>query len=56
MELIGSLLPKNPELCDFILQKAIQRKYDVVQPLSPLDDTLENNAHAYMQQRLSRKA
>ena len=52
----GSLLPKNPELCDFILQKAIQRKYDVVQPLSPLDDTLENNAHAYMQQRLSRKA
>ena len=52
----GSLLHKNPELCDFILQKAIQRKYDVVQPLSPLDDTLENNAHAYMQQRLSRKA
>ena len=50
----GSLLPKNPVLCDHILLLALTRKYaDAV--LSPLDDTLENNAHAYMENRLTAK-
>ncbi|MDO5142510.1 MAG: glutamine amidotransferase [Eubacteriales bacterium] len=48
----GSLLPKNPVLCDLILQTALRRKYDRVEPLAPLDDTLEHAAHDYMQQRL----
>lgn len=49
----GSLLPKNPVLCDFILQTALNHRYDGVEPLAPLDDTLELNAHRYMQERLS---
>lgn len=49
----GSLLPKNPFLCDFILQTALNHRYDGAEPLAPLDDTLELNAHRYMQERLS---
>lgn len=49
----GSLLPKNPILCDFILQTALNHRYDGAEPLAPLDDTLELNAHRYMQERLS---
>lgn len=49
----GSLLPKNPVLCDFILQTALNHRYDSAEPLAPLDDTLELNAHRYMQERLS---
>ena len=51
----GSLLPKNPVLCDFILQTALNHRYDGAEPLAPLDDTLELNAHRYMQERLSHK-
>ena len=49
----GSLLPKNPVLCDFILQTALNHRYDGAEPLAPLDVTLELNAHRYMQERLS---
>ena len=49
----GSLPPKNPVLCDFILQTALNHRYDGAEPLAPLDDTLELNAHRYMQERLS---
>lgn len=49
----GSLLPKNPVLCDFILQTALNHRYDGAEPLAPLDDTLELNAHRYMEERLS---
>ena len=49
----GSLLPKNPVLCDFILQTALNHRYDGAEPLAPLDDTLELNAHRYMPERLS---
>lgn len=49
----GSLLPKNPVLCDFILQTALNHRYDGAEPLAPLDDTLELNAHRYIQERLS---
>ena len=50
----GSLLPKNPVLCDFILQTALDRRYGKTEPLVPLNDTLELNAHNYMEQRLSK--
>lgn len=41
----GSLLPKNPELADWLLQKALEVKYGESIDLKPLDDTLENEAH-----------
>lgn len=50
----GCLLPKNPALCDHILQTALAYKYGDV-TLPPLDDTLENSAHLYMKQRLEKK-
>ena len=49
----GSLLPKNPKLCDFILASALERKYGKAE-LEPLDDSLENAAHAYMINRLAK--
>lgn len=41
----GPLLPKNPELCDWLLQQAIAKKYNknLIQDIK-LDDTLENLA------------
>ena len=48
----GPLLPKNPELCDTILQTALQRRYGRAE-LEPLDDTAENHAREEMLRRLS---
>lgn len=39
----GSLLPKNPQLADEIIAKALQRRYGQVS-LSPLNDQLERQA------------
>ena len=47
----GPLLPKNPLLCDQILKTALLHKYGGYE-LEPLDDTLENNANAYMLREL----
>lgn len=47
----GSLLPKNPQLCDHILKTALEYKYGRAE-LAPLDDALENAAHDYMETRL----
>ncbi|EKD91019.1 MAG: hypothetical protein ACD_30C00051G0001 [uncultured bacterium] len=41
----GSLLPKNPELADWLLQKALEVKYGRKIELDELDDELENIAH-----------
>lgn len=47
----GPLLPKNPELADFLLALALRRKYpDTV--LDALDDGYERMAHDYMVSRL----
>lgn len=48
----GALLPKNPVFCDLILTKALKRKYGHVYDLEPLDDSVENTAHNYIEQRL----
>ncbi len=40
----GPLLPKNPKLCDLILQTALVRKYGNC-TLEPLPDDFENLAH-----------
>lgn len=48
----GPLLPKNPELCDTILQTALERRYGRAE-LEPLNDSAENHAREEMLRRLS---
>ena len=50
----GPLLPKNPHLCDYILQKAIERKYENI-TLKPLDDKIEFEANDYIVRRFAKK-
>ena len=50
----GPLLPKNPELCDFILKTALERKYGKAE-LCPLDDSMEKRAREEMIRRLGGK-
>lgn len=52
----GPLLPKNPQLCDLILTKALQKKYPDFAALSPLDDDMENTANAYMKKIILNQA
>lgn len=49
----GSLLPKNPKLADWLLQKALEVKYGKETKLKPLDDTLELQAHSRAVKRFS---
>ena len=44
----GPLLPKNPQLCDYILGRALERKYPDFEGLEPLDDGLEELANKYI--------
>jgi CobQ-like glutamine amidotransferase family enzyme len=48
----GALLPKNPQLTDWLLATALERKG--AGPLPPLDDSLESLAHRYVAQRAVR--
>ncbi len=41
----GSLLPKNPELADWLIKQALEVKYGKKVKLSALNDKLENKAH-----------
>ncbi len=47
----GPLLPKNPELCDKILLKALQNKYSDFTELLPLNDELEKAANGYITEK-----
>lgn len=47
----GPLLPKNPRLTDYILAKAIEKKYGETAELVPLSDTFECEAHEYALKR-----
>lgn len=47
----GPLLPKNPQICDHLIKKALERKYGPVD-LAPLDDRQEQEANTYMVKRL----
>jgi lipid II isoglutaminyl synthase (glutamine-hydrolysing) len=42
----GSLLPKNPAFADHLILLALRRRYEPDVALPPLDDTLEERAHA----------
>lgn len=46
----GPLLPKNPQICDYLIRKALERKYGPVE-LSPLDDSQEKEANDYIYHR-----
>lgn len=46
----GPLLPKNPQVSDYLIQKALERKYGEVQ-LMPLDDSQEKEANDYIYYR-----
>lgn len=40
----GPILPKNPELADWLIEKALSKKYGEKVELNPLDDSLEQTA------------
>lgn len=41
----GSLLPKNPDLADWLIKKALEVKYGKEVELEPINDQLESQAH-----------
>ena len=52
----GPLLPKNPQLCDYLLTKALERKYGTDKAvLTSLDDIEEKEANKYIVDRYSDK-
>jgi len=51
----GPLLPKNPHLCDFLLKKALIRKYGEGIELAELDDSQEIEANSYIVKRFLKK-
>lgn len=51
----GPLLPKNPHVCDYLLQKALERKYGEEVTLKPLNDEMEKAANNYIYARYSNK-
>ncbi len=50
----GSLLPKNPVLTDWLIQKALEIKYDKKVELKPLDNFIEIKAHDSIIKRYSK--
>lgn len=49
----GPILPKNPVLADFLIQKALEVKYKEKIELKKLDDSLEGKARLAIAKRLS---
>lgn len=47
----GPLLPKNPQLADWLIARALERKYKEPAALSPLDDSQEREANDYVYRR-----
>ncbi|HET7467693.1 MAG TPA: glutamine amidotransferase [Candidatus Dormibacteraeota bacterium] len=50
----GSLLPKNPQLADYLIRRALSRRG--IDELAPLDDSTELAAHARILQRAQPRA
>jgi len=50
----GSLLPKNPQLADYLIRRALSRRG--VTELAPLDDSVELSAHDRILQRAQPRA
>ena len=47
----GPLLPKNPQITDYLITKALERKYGQEIQLDPLPDQEEKEANAYIYYR-----
>lgn len=47
----GPLLPKNPQICDYLIGKALERKYKEKISLEPLEDLEEEEANTYITKR-----
>ncbi|MBQ9042667.1 MAG: DUF1727 domain-containing protein [Eggerthellaceae bacterium] len=52
----GPLLAKNPEIADYLIERALERQAaktgTTAPPLPPLDDTIEREANAFMRGKL----
>lgn len=48
----GPILPKNPHFADYLIKLALEKKYKKTIALSPLDDSLELQAHEVMIKKL----
>ena len=46
----GPLLPKNPQVCDWLILRALEKKYQI-SSLTPLDDSMETEANRYIYDR-----
>ena len=51
----GPLLPKNPHVCDYLLERALKRKYGEDAALTPLPDEMEQKANDYIVERYNDK-
>lgn len=51
----GPLLPKNPQVCDYLIQRALERKYKKKIELEPLEDKEEKEANEYIYNRFKGK-
>lgn len=51
----GPLLPKNPQVCDYLIKKALERKYGEGVELVPLEDKEEKEANEYIYNRFKGK-
>lgn len=51
----GPLLPKNPQVCDYLIKKALERKYGGGVELVPLEDKEEKEANEYIYNRFKGK-
>ena len=50
----GPLLPKNPQLADWLISHALEQKYGKKIELAPLDDSQEKEANEYVYHRIVR--
>lgn len=51
----GPLLPKNPQIADYLIRKALERKYKQPVTLAELPDIEEKEANAYIYNRFKGK-
>ncbi|MDE6635886.1 MAG: glutamine amidotransferase, partial [Lachnospiraceae bacterium] len=51
----GPLLPKNPEVCDWLLRRALKRRYGVDTALAELPDAQEIQANRNIVERYKRR-
>lgn len=51
----GPLLPKNPQVCDYLIKKALEKKYQKNIHLEELEDQEEKEANAYIYHRFKGK-